>query len=123
MNGFMQNSEIGVVKRGWRPRFRLRTLALVLALLAVLLAMNVSTGPPKLMVQSIYGYHYGWPLTYLRVPTGEHAHIPLDLFVPGLLVNFAAAFFLLAGVIVVWRRFGHVRRQDVLVKAPDMCPK
>ncbi len=72
-----QNPE-DTVKRSWRPRFSLQTLALGLALLAFLLAVNVSTG--------------------------EYSYIPPNVFLPGLLSNVAAEFCFTALVFLVLTR-------------------
>jgi hypothetical protein len=96
-----------VMRRRWR--FKLRSLLLAMVGLSMLLAATAATGPPREMFRFdnaeggavVYARHYGWPVAYLRVPSGEHAgRIPADLFVPGLIVDLALVGCASAAVVV-----------------------
>lgn len=95
------------MRRRWR--FKLRSLLLAMVAISMLLAATAATGPPREMFRFddadggavVYARHYGWPVAYLRVPSGEHAgRIAADLFVPGLIVELALVGCASAAVVV-----------------------
>jgi hypothetical protein len=96
-----------------RWRFSLKSLLVAVAFLSVFLAITITGGRTKEMGQTgIHARHYGWPVAYLRVPTGEYADkVPADVFVPGLLVDLIVA----AGRIEV------TASKETLAKLPVMA--
>jgi hypothetical protein len=88
-----------------RWRFSLKSLLIAVAFLSVFLAITITGGRTEEMGQTgIHARHYGWPVAYLRVPTGEYADkVPADVFVPGLLVDLIVAAVLFAAVLSAWR--------------------
>lgn len=83
-----------------RRQFSLKVLFLVTAAVCAFSAANLSGGKPQVIFQfseedggrAIYASHFGWPATYLRAPTGEHAStVASDWFVPGLIVDLGFA--------------------------------
>lgn len=84
----------------YRWRYSLRSLLLAIVGLSIFLAATLATGKPRVMFRFddadggnvVYAHHYGWPVTYLRVPSGQYAgEIPPDLFAPGLIVDLGVA--------------------------------
>jgi hypothetical protein len=93
-----------------RWRFSLKSLTLGIALLSLLLAVTHSGGQTRVMHRYseargggiIYARHYGWPIPYLRAPTGAHAGMAADVFVPGLIIDLVLAVIVVAVVFRVW---------------------
>lgn len=89
-----------------RWRFNLRTLIVVVFILCALFAANLSPGKPQMMFHFneadggglVYGVYYGWPVPYLRLPTGDYARLPADFFMPGLIVDLGVAALLIATI-------------------------
>jgi hypothetical protein len=95
------------MRRRWR--FKLRSLLLAMVGLSMLLAATAATGPPREIFRFddadggdvVYAHHYGWPVAYLRVPSGKYAgRMAADLFVPGLIVDLALVGCASAAVVV-----------------------
>jgi hypothetical protein len=93
-----------------RWRFSLKSLILGIALFSLMLAVTHSGGQTRVMHrysearggEAIYARHYGWPISYLRVPTGAHAGKAADAFIPGLIIDLIFAAILVAAAIRVW---------------------
>jgi hypothetical protein len=93
-----------------RWRFSLKSLVLGIALVSLVLAVTHSGGQTRVMHRYseargggvIYARHYGWPVPYLRVPTGAHAGMAADVFVPGLIIDLVLAVILVAVAFRVW---------------------
>src|SRR5687768_15705148 len=82
-----------------RWRFSLKSLIFGIALLSLFLAVTHSGGQIRVMHRYseargggvIYGRHHGWPIPYLRVPSGAHAGMAPDVFIPGLIIDLVLA--------------------------------
>lgn len=106
-----------------RWRFSLKSVGFVIFVLCAFLAANLSAGKPQVMFRfaeedggtAVYGTSYGWPLPYLRVPTGDHDHMPADLFMPGLMVDVSVIALMVAAILflprVLSRLLPHQSRQ------------
>lgn len=95
-----------IPSRWWR--FSLTSLILAIAFLSVVLAVTLSGGRTQKMGRtSIYARHYGWPIPYLRVPTGDHTgKVPADLFVPGLIIDLVLAVIVVAAILFMLALIG-----------------
>lgn len=100
-----------------RWRFNLRTLIVAVFILCAFCAANFSAGKPQVMFRfseedgggAVYAVPFGWPLPYLRVPTGDYARLPADLYLPGLVVDLGVAAMLLVTVLFLWNVLNRVR--------------
>jgi hypothetical protein len=100
-----------------RWRFSLRTLILTVFAVGVTCAATLTRQEPQLMWRfseadgggAIYGTSIGWPWTYLRMPVGDYAHVPADLFAPGLIADLAFAAMLIAMLVFAWKSVGRAR--------------
>jgi hypothetical protein len=101
---------MGEKSNAGRWRFSLKSLILGIALLSLLLAVTHSGGQTRVMLRFseargggvIYARHYGWPIPYLRIPTGVHAGTAADVFIPGLIIDLVLAAILVAAAFRVW---------------------
>jgi hypothetical protein len=92
-----------------RWRFSLKSLAFAMACLSLFLALTFSGGQVRRMSLDgptrIVARHYGWPVPYLRIPTGTHSSISWDVFLPGLFIDLALAILVVAAMFFVLARF------------------
>lgn len=103
--------------RPFRWQFQLRTLIIAVFALCAFCAANLSAGKPQLMFRfseqdgggSVYAVPFGWPLPYVRVPTGDYERLPADLYLPGLLVDLGVAALLLVTVLFLWNALKRFR--------------
>lgn len=106
----LERAEMNTNDKRSRWQFNLRTLIIAVFVLCAICAANLSAGKPQLMFQfgqedgggSVYAVPFGWPLPYLRIPTGDHTRLPADLFLPGLIVDLGVAIVLMVTVVYVW---------------------
>ena len=100
-----------------RWRFSIRTMIVSVFAVGVICAVTLTRQEPQLMWRfsqadggdAMYATSIGWPWTYLRIPVGDYAHAPADLFAPGLIANLAFAAVLIAMLVFAWKRIGRVR--------------
>jgi hypothetical protein len=112
------------ISRRWR--FSLKSLILGIALLSLMLAVTHSGGQIRVMHRfseargggAIYARHYGWPIPYLRVPTGAHAGKAADVFIPGLIIDLIFAAILVATAFRAWTVVRNARSNRSIGHAP-----